>query len=187
MMATASKQTYRAVLIEFAYCSHGLVSTEDAAGMGVPAVELRKLAARGALERVGHGLYRVLSAPVTNMDQYAWAVRAVGPSAYLMQDSVLALHDLALVNPARIMVGTPNRIWRDLPPVIRATRRLLPSTSLTVREGIAQTTVAQAILDCSETIMAERLRVAITDAGRQGLLTSQEQRTLRARLTRRPS
>ena len=48
-----------------AFDHHGIVTTDQAVAAGVPAVELRKLAARGALSRVGFGVYRMEEAPTT--------------------------------------------------------------------------------------------------------------------------
>ncbi len=178
-------RTYRGVLHEIALGEYGLVSTRDARDEGISPVELRKLAARGALERVGHGLYRDLAVPATDLDQYALAVRLVGEGAYLMGASVLAMHDLALVNPSRVMVGTPHRVWQRLPAFVQVVQRELPAQALTVHEGIASSTVAQAIVDCMDVVMGSRLREAINEAGRRHLLTSREQKALRARLDRR--
>lgn len=177
--------TYREQVREIALDQYGLVSIADAAAADIPAVELRKLASRGALERVGRGVYRDPGVPGTMRDQYAQAVLLVGPDAYLTGESVLALHDLALVNPSHIHVGTPHRVRTRLPRVVRALRRKLPPEALTVDEGIPSTTVFQAIDDCMATVVSERLRDAIAVAGRQGLITLREQAVLRARLSRR--
>ncbi|GAA5015335.1 type IV toxin-antitoxin system AbiEi family antitoxin domain-containing protein [Actinopolymorpha pittospori] len=185
MPQARSRRSYREVLHEIALGEYGLVSTRDAADEGIPIVELRKLAARGALERVGYGVYRDPTVPPSDLDQYALAVRLVGDDAYLMGESVLARHNLALVNPSRITVGTPHRVSKTLPPVVHAIRRNLPDGVLTVEDGIAQTTVAQAIIDCMDTVMSDRLRDAIGAAGRAGLLTRLEQGALRARFARR--
>lgn len=174
----------RELIHEIAVGEYGLVSTRDAEEAGLAPVELRKLAARGALERVGHGLYRDPTVPPTDLDQYALAVRLVGDDAYLMGESVLALHNLALVNPSRIKVGTPHRVWRKLPPLLDVSHRVLPADSLRVEDGIAQTTVAQAIVDSMDTVMSDRLRDAINVAGRKDLLNIHEQDALRARLRR---
>ena len=146
---------------------------------------LRKLAGRGVLQQVGHGLYRDTTVPTSDLDQYALAVRLVGEGAFVMGDSVLAMHNLALVNPLRITVGTPVRVWRQVPTFVRTVRRVLPPEALTVDEGIAQTTIAQAITDCMEIVMPSRLREAISEAGRRHLLSAREQNTLRVRLARR--
>lgn len=185
MTASVQPGHYRALLHEIAVGEYGLVSTKDADAEGIPAVELRKLASRGALERVGHGLYRDPSVPITSLDQYALAVRLVGDDAYLMADAVLARHDLALVNPTRITVGTPHRVWKRLPGIIRAVQRNLPPEALTVDDGIPQTTLFQAIVDCMDDVMSDRLREAISAAGRRQLLTPLEMKALRERLARR--
>ncbi|MGL5929429.1 MAG: type IV toxin-antitoxin system AbiEi family antitoxin domain-containing protein, partial [Dermatophilaceae bacterium] len=116
---------------------------------------------------------------------YALAVRLVGRGAYLMGESVLELYDLALVNPAHVTVGTPHRTWKALPTWVRVVQRKLPPEVLRVEDGIAQTTVALAIVDCMDTVMSDRLRDAISAAGRRSLLTARERDALRARLARR--
>jgi predicted transcriptional regulator of viral defense system len=95
------------------------------------------------------------------------------------------MHSLALVNPSRVTVGTPHRVWRSLPAFVHVVQRELPAQALTVHEGIASTTVAQAIVDCVDSVMGSRLREAINEGGRRHLLTSREQKALRARLDRR--
>lgn len=185
MRQASEERTNREVLHEIALGEYGLVSTRDAQDEGIDPVELRKLAVRGALKRVGHGLYRDHAVPATDLDQYALAVRLVGDDAFLMGASVLAMHDLALVNPSRVTVGTPHRIWRTLPAFVHAVHRELPAQALTVHEGIPSTTIAQAIADCMEAVMGARLREAINEAGRRHLLTQREQKALRARLGRR--
>ena len=102
-----------------------------------------------------------------------------------MGDAVLARHNLALVNPSRITVGTPHRVWKTLPPMVRAVQRRLPQEALVVDDGIMQTTLFQAIVDCMGSVMSDRLRDAISVAGRNQLLTGSEQDALRARLARR--
>ncbi|WP_230313692.1 type IV toxin-antitoxin system AbiEi family antitoxin domain-containing protein [Nakamurella alba] len=158
---------------------HGYVSTGDAAAIGVPAVELRKLAARGGLERIGHGLYRVSDVPFDDVDQYARAVRLVGPGAHLTQDAVLALHGLGLVNPRRIRVGTPRRFRGALPAFVEVVHEQVPCSAITEYSGIRSTTVARALIDCVGKVMPERLRDAVTQAKREGLLTRTETHQVR--------
>ena len=47
--------SYRSTLREFAQEQHGYVTTRDARALGVPPIELRKLAGRGALTNVARG------------------------------------------------------------------------------------------------------------------------------------
>lgn len=174
--------TIRAQVRDFAQDQYGYITTRDAAGLGVPAVELRKLTARGGLDRIGHGLYRMTDVRPTDLDQYAEAVLRVGPGAHLTQDAVLALHHLALVNPRRIKVGTPHRVRVTLPAFVQVVHEHVPAGDLAVYEGIPSTTVARALIDCRGLVMNERLREALKDAQRSGLLTPREAARVRAML-----
>ncbi len=103
------------MLRELAAEQYGYVTTADAEDLDVPAVELRKLAQRGGVEHVAHGLYRFEDVPHTGKDQFMEAVLRAGPGAYLAADAVLAFHDLGLVNPRRVRVGVDKRPRRTLP------------------------------------------------------------------------
>ena len=179
--------TYRQDLAEVAVGNYGYVTARDARELGIPVVEMGKLAARGRLKRVGHGVYRVPEVPVSDRDQYAEAVLQVGPGARLVRDAVLALHGLALVNPRRIKVGTPRRVRTALPPFVEIVHDDTPLGELTKYEGIPSTTVARALIDSRGLVMVERLQQGLKDAVRQGLVTPLEQRKVRAALrTARP-
>lgn len=162
--------TYRRRLRERALDQYGYVTTGDAAELHVPAVELRKIAQRGGLDHVAYGLYRFDDIPRAGLDQYMEAVLRVGPGAYLTHDAVLAVHDLALVNPRRIRVGTPKRARTTLPADVEVMQRRLDPRELTVYEGIPATTVCRALLDCRGIVMTERLIDAAREGARRGLL-----------------
>lgn len=168
--------TYRRRLRERALDQHGYVTTRDAEMLGVPPVELRKLAARGGLDRVGRGVYRFDDVPVGGLDQFMEAVLLAGRDAYLTHDAVLAVHDLGLVNPRRIRIGTPHRVRAQLPDHIELVRRDLDPGELTVVEGVPATTVARALFDARGLVMGERLIDAARTAERRGLLRRREAR-----------
>ena len=177
--------TYRDTLTDLAFDRHGFVTTHDAHELGIPVVELGKMAARGGLDRVAYGVYRVPIVPVAEHDQYAEAVLRVGAGAYLTHDAVLALHGLGLVNPRRIRVGTRHRVRAGLPPFVQVVRQPdPPAADLTVYEGIRSTTVARAILDCQSMVMTDRLEQAVKDAAAQGLITPAQAGHLRRALRR---
>lgn len=162
--------TYRRRLHDQALDQYGYVTTRDAGEIGVPAVELRKLAARGGIEHVAYGVYRFDDVPRTAHDELMEAVLRAGPDAYLTHDAVLALHDLGLVNPRRIRVGTPHRTRPKLPNTIDIVRRQLDADDLTSYEGIPSATVARALLDCIGLVMRDRLMDAAREAAERGLL-----------------
>ena len=174
---------YRQTVREIALDQYGYVTTRDAAEAGVPAVELRKLAARGALANVAYGLYRITDARPTEYDQFAEALLRVGDGAHLRGDAVLALHGLALVNPRRIRVGVARRVRAALPDFIEVREEAVPGKDLTVYEGLCATTVARALLDCRGQVMTVRLLEAAKQAKAEGLVTGREYTRVRRALT----
>lgn len=175
-MVTVMK--YRDVVREIALDHYGYVTTEQAATAGVPAVELPKLAARGGLENVAYGLYRVPDIPLTAYDRFAEALLRVGEGAYLHGESVLALFGLADVNPRRIRVAVPRRKRTRLPPLIVLTH-VKHNVRTTYYEGLVSQPVADAILECRGRIETERLLGAAKQARKEGLLTTTEWQRVR--------
>lgn len=171
--------TYRDLVRDIAFDQYGYVTTQDAADSDIPGIELRKLAARGALTNLAYGVYRFNEVPAGPIDQFAEALLRVGEGAYLVGDAVLALHDLAQVNPRRIRVGTPHRTRANLPTFIEKVDQDVPEHELTTYEGLRSTTVARALLDCRGLVMRERLRDGAREAWRKGLLTPAERTRVR--------
>lgn len=166
---------YRDRVREIALGEYGFITTQQAASAGVPAVELRKLAARGALINVAYGIYRVPDAPGTPFDQFAEALLRVGEGAYLRGDSVLALFGLADVNPRKVRVIAPKRTRARFPAFMEvAAPPPGEAPGLTRYEGLLAMRVADAILDCLGRIEPTRLREAARDARKQGLVTRVE-------------
>ncbi len=177
--------SYRDVLRMLAFDGHGVVTTQGAAKVGVPSVEVRKLAARGALTRVGHGVYRMEEAPTDALTPFAEAVAQVGPDAMIADESVLEMHDLALVNPPKITVVTPRRVRAELPPTIRVKR--LPANRIDVDyiDGVPVMPLATAMVRCVDRVLPERLEEAVDDAVGRQLLTTQQAATVRSALAER--
>ncbi len=169
---------YRDIVREIALDHYGYVSTRDAVEAGVPAVELPKLAARGGLENVAYGLYRVPDVPPTRYDQFAEALLRVGEGAYLHGESVLALFGLADVNPRQIKVAIRRRARPRLPAFVELTQ-VRGDVRTTSYEGLASQSVADALLECRGRIETERLVSATKQARAEGLLTTAEWQKLR--------
>ena len=174
----ALADTYRRRLWDRALDQYGYVTTRDAADVGVPAVELRKIAQRGGVDHVAYGLYRFDDVPRSGRDQYMEAVLRVGPDAYLTHDAVVALYDLGLVNPQRIRVGTARRTRPRLPAFVEIIHRQLDPKDLTDHEGIPCTTVARALLDCRDLLSHSELITAAQEAVDRGLLLRRERNDL---------
>jgi predicted transcriptional regulator of viral defense system len=175
------RTTYRDVLREIAYDNHGYVTTADAVGAGVPAVELPKLTARGGLDHVGYGLYRMTDIPPTDDDQFAEATLRAGDDAYLRGEAVLALLGLADVNPTKITVGTVRRVRRAMPAYVKLTQAPT-GTKVTRYRGIRAQQLSEALLECLGRVPGTRLRDAAVKARAEGLLTTAEWNRVRKEL-----
>ena len=175
---TVLPMSYRQQLRDLAFDTHGVVTTDDAARIGVPAVEVRKLAARGALTQVGRGVYRMLEAPSGRLSEFAEAVALAGSGAVLADESVLAALDLTHINVRRIRVASPRRVRVTLPPTIELIHRQINEEDQDDIEGIPSMTVAAAIRGARGRVMTERLIEATHSAAARGLLSPSDEAAL---------
>ena len=168
-------------IYEIAADQYGLITTNEAKVIGIPNIELVKLAHRGKLQRLGHGLYRLSRYIPTPYDAYAEAVKMTGPDAYLYGESVLALHGLIPTNPLCIHVASLTRIRKKLPIHIHVIRVNLHETKV-YYEGIPSQNAFNAIRVCVGSIMNERLTEAINEARKVGIITAGDEKLLKKEL-----
>lgn len=166
--------THRQTLRALAFDTHGVVSLGEAKDAGVPAAEVRKLASRGALRRVGKGVYRMLEAPRGDLDEFAEAVALVGQDAVLADEAVLAAHDLAQVNLRQISVATQKRVRHSLPPTVRVVRRQVPAEDRDDIDGIPALSVRAALTAVAGRVLPERIERAAGEAVARQLMTSDD-------------
>lgn len=113
----------------------GIARCRDLERAGVSRTQLRRLLARGLLERVGHGLYRLPDAPVTEGQHLAEAARRV-PGAVICLLSALRFHGLTTQNPFEVWMAIDRKAWRprlDHPPL-----RLFYLSGPALREGVEE-------------------------------------------------
>lgn len=169
-------------IYEVAADDYGLVTRSEAIAMGVSDKELSRLTSDGRLIRIGYGVYRIKHHVPGPLDPYAESVAMVGPDAYLYGESVLAMLSLCPTNPAKMYVGTSRRVRRRLPKGMRVVRRK-DAADVTEYEGIPSQRVEAAIRSCKGRVMPERLRAAVREARRQGLLGDDEAERLEGEMT----
>lgn len=174
--------TYRRILRELAFGTHGVVTVGEAELAGVPAVEVRKLAARGALTRVGYGVYLMNEAPGDDLTEFALAVALVGGDAVLVDDAVLAAHDLAQVNLRDIRVATGRRVRRVLPPSVEVVHLDVPASDREDIDGVPAMALGMALLASRGRVTTSRLIDAARLAAARGLLDAAEAETVGAAL-----
>ncbi|MGK0716473.1 type IV toxin-antitoxin system AbiEi family antitoxin domain-containing protein [Leucobacter sp. W1153] len=172
--------SYRRDLWEIAVSRQGVVTVAAAQEAGVPAVEVRKLAARGALWGEGHGVYIHQDFPPSPLTQPAVAVALGGNEAFLQRESVCNLLGLGQFNPKKIRVGTRRRVRRELPQWVDLERRTgLTENDITSYEGIAATTIERTLRDLKDRMPFERWIDLVDQALRRDLLDAHEANALR--------
>ena len=159
---------------DYAADHYGVITTREAAVLGVPKQYLVTMSNRGALTRLGHGVYLVKHHVFRENDVFAHTVAQVGPSGYLRGASVLAMLQLCPTNPNLVYVGTPMRCRRLLPKgIILADRK---DCDCVEYEGIRSEPVSQALKTALDEGMIERTRIveAAQRACEKGLMTDEE-------------
>lgn len=166
---------YRNDLWEVAAAHNGVVTITEAEDAGVPAVEMRKLAARGALRAYRQGVYTHRDVPTNPFTEPTIAVALAGDGAFLHRESVLDLLGLGQFNPPKVRVGTRRRVRRTLPEWMELESR--PDVSdedLTHYEGVPATTVRRALEDMRDRMPTERWRAVVDEALRRDLIGEQD-------------
>lgn len=130
-------------VVERAAEQHGYVTTRDARELDIDPTQLRLMAARGRLERVSRGVYRVSLLPRTQHDDLAEAVAWTLGRGVVSHESALVLHGISDVSPSRIQLS----VLRDNHPrgaggeLYRLHRRTLHPSDVTELDDIPVTTV----------------------------------------------
>ena len=168
-------------IYELAADNYGLITSAEAKSLGVAKSELNRWVGMGRLLKRGQGVYKLVRYVPTEYDRYAEAVALVGDGSFLFGEAVLAMHGLALANPRRISVGTTKRVRRELPEWVQPVT--MSGKTVTSYEGIPSQSLAEAILECRGMVMGERLKSAVEDARREGLITKDEFEHLRKELS----
>ena len=172
--------SYRRDLWEIAAENHGVVTVLEADDAGVPAVEVRKLAHRGALKPYGKGVYVHQDVPADELTQPAVAAALAGDGAFLQREAVLDVLRLGQFNPRRIRVANRRRVRRTLPDwVDLEVRADIADEELTQHEGIPATTVQRALKDVFDRMPVERWRALVDQAHRRELIDDRDATELR--------
>lgn len=165
--------SYYEQIYDEAIGNNGLITTRQAVGMDIPAVELVKLCHRGKLMRVGHGVYRIDKYFPQETDALAVALAKVGAEAYIIGESVLGFYRLCPTHESIIHVGTSRRVRRILPPTIRLENRP-KGEAQHLMDGIPAQTVALAIRTARASVEPTRIVEAIQTAKERQLIQNEE-------------
>lgn len=178
--STLLHMTYLERLLEVAGVQRGYVTTVDAAEVGVPSVELRKLCQRGRLEHIAHGLYRIRAFPRQETDHLMEAALWPAGRGVISHEAALALWGLADLNPKTIDVTVPAgyRPRRAGSHKYRLTSRDIDEIDNV--DGIPTVTPERAILDAIDTGVQRRfVDQAISTARQLGLFGHETEKRIR--------
>jgi predicted transcriptional regulator of viral defense system len=149
----------------------GLVTTAQAAEAGVSKMHLSRLADRGTVQRVRHGVYALPSADTGPLQGLRAAWLATGsrpagnqPLAVVSGESAAAVHGLGDLLPSKYEFTTPVR-RQSTQPDTRYRKRDLPDGDVTWVNGLPVTTVARTVEDLAAGgTDFDHLAVAVRDA-----------------------
>lgn len=133
----------------------GPVRARDLDDAGIPRAYLKRLCARGLLEQVGRGLYRLADAPVTELSTLAEVSKRV-PHAAICLLSALQVHGMTTEAPHAVWVlierhaRTPKVTSPTLEVVRASGGALTHGVEARVIEGVKVrlTTPAKTVADC---------------------------------------
>ncbi|HET7464121.1 MAG TPA: type IV toxin-antitoxin system AbiEi family antitoxin domain-containing protein [Longimicrobium sp.] len=173
-------------LQELAADQYGYFTTTQAREWGVTTPALVMMAKRNTVERVSHGVYRLVDYPVSPLGSYVESTLwPHGIQAVLSHETVLVLHEVSDVSPAAVHITVPRRFrtHRAVPRRIVLHHADLELADVEMFEGIPATTLERAIRDCAATHLGpELVRQAIDDGQAKGLLTPAAASRLRTTL-----
>lgn len=165
--------TYRQIIQEVARSSHGVVTTWQVREFGVPAVEVRKIASRGFLHRLGQGAYRALLVPATPLTPYAEALAVAGQGSHLGPAATLAVH--GLIEPRQVIdVCIPREPRRAEVPSVKVARSCRDPREITEFMGLRVLSLPAALSDHLPRMGEERLGVVLDAALLSGRIDQEE-------------
>ncbi len=160
----------------------GLITSAEAADLGMSRAEMVQQERMGRLVRVARGVYRMPVWPSQPQAPYAVAVKAAGDGAFLYGESVVALLELVPTDPSKIKLASSRRCRRNLGPgvTVEKTKGVEP----VCLEGIACQPLPDAIVDAATTMGSARALEAADEARVRGYITKSDEDRIREELSR---
>ena len=160
----------------------GLITSAEAAELGMSRAEMVQQEKLGKLVRVARGVYRMPIWPSQPQAPYAIAVKAAGEEAFLCGESVVALLGLAPTDPTKMRLASPRRCRRNLGP--GGTLERMGGTAPVYLEGIACQPLPAAIATASKTMGVDRAIEAASEALARGYISKEEEERIKEEITR---
>lgn len=115
--------------------ARGIISADDLQEHGLPRRYLSRLHERGALERVGRGLYALPDREITEHHDLAVVVKRL-PDGVICLLSALRFYDLTTQAPFEVWVALPPQTWEPKPDTVPLRTVRMSGQALTA--GVAE-------------------------------------------------
>jgi predicted transcriptional regulator of viral defense system len=148
----------------------GYLTTSQALEAGVSRRLLSHYAARGDLERVAYGIYRLHRFPVHRFGDLIATALWAGPGSAVSHDSALAVYDLGSAMPAVIHLTVPRAFRGKRLGVVIHSASLSPE-EVTLRDDVPVTRVERTLCDVAVVGDPSLAREAAREAIERGLTT----------------
>ncbi len=173
-------------LFEFASEQSGHFTTKQAASAGYSTQLLWKHMRAGRVQRVQHGIYRLVHFPAGEHDELAVIWLWSAQSGVFSHRTALSLHGLSDVLPSRAHLTLPAS-WRSrrlrVPDGVTLHHADVPARERTWFGAVPVTSVARTLDDCAaEGLSPDLLRQATRQALDRGLVTRRDLRRVLASL-----
>jgi predicted transcriptional regulator of viral defense system len=177
--AETGRLSPRRELAQLASDRNGVFTASAARTLGVTSSSLAYYSQTGAIERLGHGVYRLADFPSSPREPLLAAAAALGRDAIVSHESALQLYGVSDVAPSRLHFTVPRaRRYLALPAhdvALHTTTRAFAPGDVVQHEGFRATSLARSIVDAARAHTGpEQIVMAVREGLRRGLLTPRD-------------
>ena len=152
----------------------GYFSIAQANSIGIRRNQIYRAVNQGTIERVYHGVYRLVLYPANQFEEIYAAVISIGDNAVVGYETAMYVYGLSDIIPANIHLIMPRSSSRRRKHVKMHTTKL-DDEDITLYDGFRITTVARTIVDVfSAHADQDQVHLAITQAISQGMTTPEK-------------
>lgn len=152
----------------------GYFSIAQANSIGIRRNQIYRAVNQAAIERVYHGVYRLVLFPANQFEEIYAAVISMGDKAVVGYETAMYVYGLSDIIPADIHIIMPRSSSRRRKHVKMHTTKLVDE-DITFYDGFRITTVARTIVDVlSANADKDQVHLAITQAISQGMTTREK-------------
>ena len=176
-MAYRDTQQALRALTAVAATQGGYFTAQQAEQAGYDFNHLTYHVSRANFERVGRGLYRMPTIPLSEHDDLIrltlWSRgRDDAPQAVVSHESALSLHELSDILPGRVHLTVPRSFRRNAPPECALHKGDLTEKDSTAWGAFRVTTPLRTLVDVASenSVPTEQLERAVRDALERGLV-----------------